>query len=174
MLENSICFIGRGNSECISFAPLILLNEFNGDWEKYQEALYQLFLNTIVGKLSFLGSPIGCRYFQPIADKHRSFWHLICSGAVEDEDRLPDMRRCERLGWIPHILNHSNTPEILCWENKRKSNINTVLWLPPEQYMIILSKRKDYYLLTSAYTHDDRKGRSNQKEAEMNKDPRNS
>ncbi|KTD42875.1 hypothetical protein [Legionella parisiensis] len=153
---------------------LVLFESFGGDWNNYQNALYQLFLDKIDRKLSFLGLPIKCRYFEPISEMHRSFWHLVTSGPVEDEDRTVDFRRCERINWIPHIIQHSSYSEILCWENKRGSNINTVLWLPPEQYMIILSNRKDYYLLTTAYVHDERKGKTNLKESSANKDPRKS
>jgi len=154
--------------------PLMLLQDFEGNWDTYKQSLYQIFLDTIIGKLSFLGLPISCRYFEPIGDMHRSFWHMITEGGLVDEDRTLDLRRCERISWVPHIITHHNHSEILCWENKRKANINTVLWLPPENYMIILSKRRDYYLLTTCYVHDPRKAKTNRHEAEVCKDPRKS
>jgi hypothetical protein len=154
--------------------PLLLFNDFGGNWDSYREALYQIFLDTINNKLTFLGLPVRCRYFQPISDMHRSFWHLITEGPVIDEERIPNFRRCERISWIPHLVTNSADQAILCWENKRGANNNTVLWLPPEKYMIILSKRKEYYLLTTAYVHDDRKGSTNRKEANVCNDPRNS
>ena len=153
---------------------LLLLQDFGGNWETYKQALYQIFLDTIVDKLSFLGLPISCRYFQPIGDMHRSFWHMITTGDLDDEERIPDLRRCERICWVPHIVAHHENVDILCWENKRKANINTVLWLPSESYMIILSKRKDYYLLTTCYVHDSRKAKTNMQEANTHKDPRKS
>ncbi len=163
--------------EKVSLYPLPslqLLQDFGGNWDAYKQALYQIFLDTIVDKLSFLGLPISCRYFQPIGDMHRSFWHMITEGGLDDEERIPDLRRCERIAWVPHLINHSDNSEILCWENKRKANINTVLWLPPESYMIILSKRRDYYLLTTCYVHDSGKARTNRREIEICKDPRKS
>ncbi|HAT1940333.1 hypothetical protein [Legionella pneumophila] len=153
---------------------LILFESFGGNWDSYQNTLYQLFLNNIDRKLSFLGLPIRCRYFEPISNMHRSFWHLVTSGPLDDEERIIDFRRCERINWIPHLIQCSNCSEILCWENKRGSNTNTVLWLPPERYMIVLSNRKDYYLLTTAYVHDERKGKTNQKESGLHRDPRKS
>ena len=154
--------------------PLMLLQDFGGNWDTYKQSLYQIFLDTVVDKLLFLGLPISCRYFQPIGDMHRSFWHMITTGSLNDEDRIPDLRRCERISWVPHMINHHDNSEILCWENKRKANINTVLWLPPENYMIILSKRRDYYLLTTCYVHDSRKARTNMQEAKICRDPRKS
>lgn len=151
---------------------LILFENFRGNWDCYQQALYQIFLDEIDRKLSFLDLPIKCRYFEPISNMHRSFWHLITSGPLDDEERIIDFRRCERVSWIPHLILNAYSSEILCWENKRNSNTNTVLWLPQEQYMIVLSNRKDYYLLTTAYTHDKRKGDTNQKESVVYRDPR--
>ncbi len=153
---------------------LVFLEDFSGNWETYKQELYQIFLDSIVNKLTFLNLPISCRYFQPIGEMHRCFWHLISEGALNDEDRIPDMRRCERIRWIAHLINNYQDSAITCWENKRSSNNNTVLWLPPENYMVILSKRKNYYLLTTAYVHSKGKARSNQKEMEIYKDPRKS
>jgi hypothetical protein len=65
---------------------------------------FSFFLNNIVDKLSFLGLPISCRYFQPIGDMHRSFWHMITEGGLDDEERIPDLRRCERIAWVPHLI----------------------------------------------------------------------
>ena len=152
--------------------PLILFQDFQGDWENYRQELYRIFLNTIVNKLTFLDLPISCRYFQPIGDMHRCFWHLISQGALNDEERIPDMQRCERIHWIAHIINNQYDTELKCWENKRKSNINTVLWLPTERYMIILSNRKEYYLLTTAYVHNDIKSKTNEREISISINPR--
>ena len=77
-----------------------------------------------------------------------------------------------RIQWISHLINNAQDPQIFCWENKRGSNDNTVLWLRSEMYRVILSKRSNYYLLTTAYVHDDRKGRTNLKETEIYADPR--
>lgn len=156
---------------------LIYLDDYNGDWSKYQQAVYQVFLNALVDKLTFLGLPVSCKYFKPINGMHRSFWHIITNNperSINDEDRIPDIRRCERIKWIAHIITHSNDSNISCWENKRGNNINTVLWLEAENYMVILSKRKNYYLLTTAYQHEERKRKINIKERDDAKDPRNS
>ena len=156
---------------------LLQLNDYNGNWKNYQQAVYQEFLDSIVNKLTFLGLPVSCRYFEPINGMHRSFWHLITENpdrSKNDEERTPDMRRCERIKWIAHIITYCNDCKISCWENKRKGNKNIVIWLESENYMIILSKRKDYYLLTTAYTHGNRKKKVNISEREKNIDPRNS
>ena len=40
---------------------------------------------------------------------------------------------------------------ITWWENKRGSNTHTVLFLEEESYVVILAKRRDYYLFRTAY-----------------------
>lgn len=154
--------------------PLVLFEDFNGDWDNYEKELYKIFLNSIVDKLCFLGLPVSCRYFEPINDKHRCFWHLISEGEVIDEKRVPDLRRCERISWISHIISNYQEEKIICWNNVRGANNNTVLWLPPEKYMIILSKRNGYYLLITAYMHSERIGKKNNNEIKICLDPRKS
>ena len=154
--------------------PLILLEDSQGNWENYQQKLYQIFLDSISKKLSFLGLPVICRYFEPIENMHRCFWHLISEGALDDNERTPDMRRCERILWIPHLINNHLNDKLICWTNKRGPNRNTVLWLPEENYMIVLSLRSSYYLLVTAYVHNEGKAKTNQKERRIYLDPRNS
>jgi hypothetical protein len=164
----------------MSLYPLpdeIKLSDFSGDWTSYKEAVYRAFCDEVVDKLSFLGLPIKCRYFQPIDGMHRTFWHLITTDRGQsnnDEEREVDMRRCEKIRWISHIIRHSDSVDIKCWENKRGSNTNIILWLENENYMIVLSKRKDYYLLITAYTHGNGTKKRNTIESQANSDPRNS
>lgn len=154
---------------------LMTFEEFSGDWDSYRDAIYQVFCNEVVDKLSFRGQKIVCKYLQPIGGMHRSFWHLITNNpedSRDDEDRIIDPRRCERIRWIAHLISQVDDPSIQCWETKRKSNTNVVIWLPSEKYMIILSKRSGYYLLTTAYTHGENKGKDNLRDSQLHKDPR--
>jgi hypothetical protein len=47
--------------------------------------------------------------------------------------------------------NVKTNDDILWWENRRGSNTHVVLWFRAEKFAVILAKRKDYYLLKSAY-----------------------
>jgi hypothetical protein len=73
---------------------------FTGDWQCYEDKLYQIYLDEIVNAgLSFNGLPIRCQYRPESKNKHFGFWHLISEGEIET-DRTPDLRRCERIHWI--------------------------------------------------------------------------
>lgn len=129
--------------------PAIL--PFTGDWEEYEDRLYNIFLSEIAqGGLVFRGERISCRRLPVDKGRWAAFWHLIQEGPIE-EDRLPDLSRCERLRWIKYVIENWNTdPNIEWWENRRSGGVSVLLWLN-EDYLVILARRDGYWLLKSAY-----------------------
>jgi hypothetical protein len=125
---------------------------FDGDWAGYVERLYSVYLDTVVnGNLRFDGLKISCQYRPASQGKHFGFWHVISEGEVED-DRLPNFRRCERMGWIAYLITNAETDtDISWWKNKRKGNTHIVIWHEAENFVVILAERSGYYLLKSAY-----------------------
>lgn len=131
---------------------LITLDQYQGDWSSYVEVIYQHYINTIAnGKLTYKNLPIRCQ-FRPLSQgKGFGFWHCISEG-IEETVRFPDLRRCERILWIAWVIHQSeHNAHITCWKNKRGSNEHIVLFLEIENYVVILAKRKTYYLLKTAY-----------------------
>lgn len=131
---------------------LISLEAFHGNWEVYLDAIYDIYISTLVNAhLSFEGIRIGYRYLPPTDGKGFGFWHLISEGA-EEEKRYPDLSRCERIRWISWVITHYDTnPDIVWYGNERNHNSNIVIWHKSQNYLVILGKRTDYYLLLSAY-----------------------
>jgi hypothetical protein len=82
--------------------------------------------------------------------KAATFWHLISEGKAEDE-RLPDLRRCERIRWPRPIIEHADTPIVKVWENKRKRDQRICVWFEEEEYLVVLARRKGYVVLWTAY-----------------------
>jgi hypothetical protein len=71
-------------------------------------------------------------------------------GRVED-DRPPDLRRCERIRWVRWAIENAPThAEIDEWQNTRSTEVNTLLWYR-EEYLVVLAQRRDYWLLKTAY-----------------------
>jgi hypothetical protein len=132
--------------------PLVQLSDSGNDGEAYLEELYRLYLAEIVNAgLMFQGLPIHFRFYPLSHGKGFGFWHLIQEGKQE-EDRTPDMHRCKRILWVPWVIKRAgSSEEILWWENERYGDTHVVLWLRKEHYVVILAKRKNYYLLISAY-----------------------
>jgi hypothetical protein len=82
--------------------------------------------------------------------KEATFWHLISEGKSE-KDRLPDLRRCERIRWPRPIIEHYDQPAIKFWVNERKGEKRLCLWIEGEEYLVVLAKRRGYVILWTAY-----------------------
>lgn len=108
---------------------LLLLEDFSGDWEACVEELYHIFLNEIArADILFRNQEMSCLRRPETRGRWKSFWHLIQEGKAE-EKRTPDFRRCERLQWVPWVINNAGRhPEIDEWSNKRRRETNTLLW----------------------------------------------
>lgn len=141
------------------------LLHFSGDWHQYVDRLYTVYLNEIVNSgLTFKGLPVKSQYRPPSQGKGFGFWHVISDGNSE-EDRIPDFRRCERVGWIAWIIkNAERDSRIRWWENRRGRNIHVVIWIENEEFVVVLAKRKDYYLLKTAYCPEPHRSRTFRKE----------
>lgn len=130
---------------------LLSLSAFDGDWHRYEDELHHIFLEEIArAGLRFRGMPVSCRRIPEAAGRWASFWHLVQEGPIEN-DRTPDLRRCERLRWIRWIIENSAAhPDIDEWQNSRGSERNTLLWYR-EEYLVVLARRRGYWLLKTAY-----------------------
>jgi hypothetical protein len=134
---------------------LIRYADFDGDWNKFIEAIYEKFRLDFLDdfnrrNLQFEGVRLSLRRHPLVRGKEASFWHLVSTGDIEEE-RLPDFDRCERIAWAKAILDNANDSAIKRWENTRGSNTNICLWLEDENYMVVLGKRNGYFLLLTAY-----------------------
>lgn len=140
---------------------------FGGDWSDYVETIYQVYVNSVANAgLSFNGLKISCQYRPESQGKHFGFWHVISEGKDEAE-RLPDFRRCERITWVAYLIENVGTDaDITWWENKRGSDTHVVIWHETENFVVILAKRKDYYLLKTAYCPESHRAKTFIKERE--------
>jgi len=130
---------------------IIELDTYEGDWNAYLQAVYAIFLKDFVhNKPVFRGQRLGLKKYPEFDGKSATFWHFISEGAVEDK-RTPDLRRCERIGWPAPVIHNSTDSLVRCWENTRKGDRRIVLWLVPEDYVVVLSKRDGYLLPWTAY-----------------------
>ncbi len=131
---------------------LVLLSDSHGDWEEYVETLYQYFCTDFVKSTPrYQGKKVVLSHQPRILGKEATFWHLISGGEVE-EDRIPDLRRCERICWPKPIIENANKEVcIKVWENTRKKGKRVCLWFEEVDYLIILAIRKGYFMLITAY-----------------------
>lgn len=133
---------------------LVLFEEFGGDWQRYVDALYAFFKRDFIEtRPTYEGKRVGLKRHPLSQGKEATFWHLISEGSVES-DRLPDIRRCERIRWPRPIMEHSCESVVKVWKNDRGGETRICLWLESQEYLLVLAERKDYILPWTAYTVD--------------------
>lgn len=147
--------------------PLPAIVPFGGNWLHYVEEIYKVYVESIASAgLTFNGLKVSCQFRPESQGKHFGFWHVISEGETE-EDRIPDFRRCERVTWISYLIaNVESDEKISWWENKRGADTHVVIWHEAENFVVILAKRKDYYLLKTAYCPESHRAKTFIKERE--------
>jgi len=131
--------------------PLVLFEDYGGDWDRYLDVLYRFFKKDFIESApTFKGLKLVLKRHPIEKGKEATFWHLISEGRSE-EDRLPDLRRCERIRWPRPIIEHHHEPVIKYWETKRKGEKRICLWFEEVEYLVILAKRRGYLILWTAY-----------------------
>jgi len=76
--------------------------------------------------------------------KELVFWHLTSRDDKEAGERLPDLRRCERLPWARSMIDNADTPEVLDWDfEEGDGTFKTYIWLRDFNYLMKLKKYPD-------------------------------
>ncbi len=108
------------------------------------EALYRLFERDFKeSQLVYGGQNVW--FFPEMEDgKEKIFWHLTSREDKEVGERLPDLRRSERLPWVRPILDDPGEPEVLAWDHREgDGTIKTYVWLENDDFLVIMKKYPD-------------------------------
>jgi len=129
---------------------LIILADSGGNWQQYEDKVYEAFYSDFIeSHPRFRDRPVHITK-QIVKGKERTFWHCIQEGRIEEE-RTPDLRRCERIGWIRAIIERADDPLIRQWERRKGRKTRQLLWLEDAEFLVVLEKRKTDWLLWTAY-----------------------
>ncbi len=130
---------------------LELLEFFGGNWARYEEALYQFFLDDFVrDTMYYHGIRVATKRHPEFKGKSATFWHITSEGVVESE-RTPDLRRCERIRWPKPLIENCDEPEVKVWQEMRNNEPRIHLWLEEMDYLLVLAVRNGYYVLWTAF-----------------------
>jgi hypothetical protein len=132
---------------------LVLMTNYGNEWEYYIEAVYSYFKADFVDdKPVFRGTKLGLKRHPLDQGKEITFWHMVSEGS-DETNRLPELRRCERIRWPRPIIEHcDDEAEIIkIWENERKGETRILLWFEQQEYLVVLAKRSTYILPWTAY-----------------------
>jgi hypothetical protein len=139
-----------------------------GNWPDYEEALWAQFRRDfLLTHLQLDGLPIWFERSLAQNGKEKAFWHLTDSGSDIEADRVPDLRRCERLAWARYILEHAGTPHVLSSVEKTSKGLKRRLTLADYSYLVVLKRARTHFFLVTAYyleyDHERRKLRNRHK-----------
>ena len=130
---------------------LICLPDYGGDWNRYHQAIYEAFCQDFIqSQPQFMGRRLGLKRHPLMDGKEATFWHFVSEGAVE-ANRLPDLRRCERIRWPRAVIERADDPAVKVWSNQRGHEKRVCLWLDSEDYLVVLADRETYLLPWTAY-----------------------
>lgn len=148
---------------CKWLPNLIYLNDFNGNWKEYEEFIYKIFkVDFIDSRPYFLSKPVNIRKHPQIFNKEQAFFHITSVDTsklgTDPNDRIPDLRRCERIKW-PRKIIENYTCEDICnscnkikiWHVPYKMYKRVHLLFEDYKFLIIIEEREYYNLLISAF-----------------------
>jgi hypothetical protein len=115
------------------------------------EKLYEYYLTDFIkSRTTFNGQRVGTRRHPQVKGKDAGFWHIISEGK-EEEERTPDMRRCERIRWPKPVIQECFNRELRIWKTERGSDKRMLISLNDFSYLVVIAMRKDYLLLITAF-----------------------
>jgi len=131
--------------------PLVLLEDFGGEWNRYVEKVYECFKQDFIDhKPVFRGRRLGLKRHPVSQGKEATFWHMTSEGN-DEANRTPDLRRCERIRWPRPIIELADAKGVKVWASIRNNEHRIHLWLESEDYLVVLAARGDYLLPWTAY-----------------------
>ena len=140
--------------------PLMLMRDYS-DWGTYEDAIYAVYLETVArAGLQFCGELVKVRFIPTTRHKAYGFWHLISEAPSQnnhdEDDRIPDLQRCERVRWVAWCIQNASAPGFSWWENQRGRETHVVIWAEQHDFAVVLAKRQTqdglrFYLLKTAY-----------------------
>ncbi len=131
--------------------PLVLLQDYGGNWDKYLETIYAYFKRDFIdSRPAFRGIRLALKRHPVSQGKEATFWHMTSEGK-DEATRTPDLRRCERIRWPRPIIEQADAKGLKVWVSVRNRENRIHIWLESEDYVVVLAKRKDYLLPWTAF-----------------------
>lgn len=150
------------NLTCHWLPELILYSDYN-DWFKYEDFIYGVFRKDFIdSRPNYIKHPVRIRYHPMVCGKEQAFFHITSTDLTKDcidpNDRIPDFRRCERVGWPRKIIENHDCADVCLgcskvkiWKKPYKMYHRVHLLMEDFKYMLVLEERESYYLLVTAF-----------------------
>lgn len=116
---------------------------------EFLELAYEIFWRDFVFEPDIIVAGLPVRLKHGLwAGKELTFWHLA-SNAPDFMNKGVSRERCRYLPWLKVML--QNYENCICWENERRSEKNLCIVDKEWRLIIVLRRRKNYFLLWTAY-----------------------
>ena len=116
------------NTEIMELPPLVLLEDFGGNFSKFLEAVYGYFKQDFIDSHpTYRGKRLGIKKHPLVDNKPYTFYHMTHTGDIENE-RIPDLRRMERIRFPRPMIDNSQHPYLKVWENIRDKRKRILIW----------------------------------------------
>lgn len=136
---------------CEDWLPgLLSLDKYQGDWDKYLIAVYAIFEADFIKSKPLFTKRMALKRYPLSQGKEATFWHFVSEGK-EEQNRIIDMRRCERISWPKVIIEAFTTDKVKIWKTVRGTSVRIVIALHDFSYVVVLDDRGDYVLPWTAY-----------------------
>ena len=134
---------------------LITLQECENNPTLYLEEVYRIFKHDLVDNPPhYRGKGIRLKRYPEVEGKEYTFYHMTHSGDIETE-RIPDLRRMERIRWPRPIILDSRDDDLKVWGQIRRGKGGTkkriCILHETERYIVILDDRDQYILFWTAF-----------------------
>lgn len=144
---------------CKWLPDIIRLEDYNGNWLLYEEALYQVFYHDFVAsKPLFNNLYVNIRKYPIVNGKEQAFFHITSVEFKDINDRIPDLRRCERIRWPRKIIenymcqyNCKDCNKIKVWAKPYKNTYRIHILFQDVKFLVVIEERKNYYLLITCF-----------------------
>jgi len=151
-------------TDYVDLPELILLEEYNGNYRNFIEAVYKVFEKDFIKhKTEFRNEALRMKWHPMYQERAYTFYHMTHKG-TDEQNREPDLRRCERMPWARPIIENCDNWKLKIWPQKRKGANRLCIWLElrdEADYFVIIDIRNNYKLLWTAfvaeYAHEKRK-----------------
>lgn len=152
----------------IELPDLLLLEHYDGNYDIYIDAVYSIFHRDFIeNKTKFRGEELKLKWYPIYQEKAYTFYHITHKGE-DEQNRLPDLLRCERIPWANPTIQNCDNLNLKIWPQVRQGRgglkNRLCIWLQlvdEPDYIVVLDIRENYKLLWTTfvpeYPHEKRK-----------------
>lgn len=135
----------------LTFPDLLYLQDYGGNFSSYFKAVYAIFESHFIkSNPLFQGVRVSAQKFPLVDGIHKTFYHITHEGE-DEQNRTPDVRRMERIRFPKFCIETAPHKELLVWIKIINGDERVHIFNDQEGFIVVLTKRKDYYLFWTAF-----------------------